>query len=101
MADQFVGEIRIVPFNFAPVGWAMCNGQLLPISQNTALFSLLGTTYGGNGGTTFALPDPRGRAGIRLDGISFVEGQAGGETAHTLTVAETPAHAHNITSGDE
>ena len=82
MADQFVAEIRIFPFNFAPVGWAMCNGQIMAISQNTALFSLLGTTYGGNGITTFGLPDLRGRCGVHVGqgpGLSPYDlGQVGG-----------------------
>ena len=80
-------------FGFAPKGWAMCNGQLLPINQNQALFSLLGTMYGGNGQTTFALPDLRGRTPIHV-GVGFVQGQNGGEQSHTLTVQEQPQHAH-------
>jgi microcystin-dependent protein len=82
-----------VSFNFPPKGWAFCNGQFLPINQNQALFSLLGTTYGGNGQTTFALPDLRGRAPMHL-GSGFTQGQAGGEVAHTLTIAELPTHTH-------
>ena len=93
MAEPFLSEIRIMSFVFAPKGWALCNGQLLPINQNQALFSLLGTTYGGNGQTTFALPDLRGRVPIHT-GNGFTLGQAGGETAHTLTNSEMPAHIH-------
>ncbi len=93
MSDPFLGEIRIVGFNFAPKGWAMCNGQLMQINQNQALFSLLGTTYGGNGQTTFALPDFRGKAPIHF-GAGFIQGQTGGEQAHTVTQSEMPAHIH-------
>jgi microcystin-dependent protein len=96
--DPFIGDITIVAFNFAPRGWALCNGQLLPIQQNAALFSILGTTYGGNGTTNFALPDLRGRAplhwGQGFGGGSFTLGQVGGEAAHTLTLPEIPAHNH-------
>lgn len=94
MSEPFLAEIRIVSFNFAPRGWAFCNGQLLPINQNQALFSLLGTTYGGDGRVTFALPDLRGRAPIHDDGNQFVLGQRGGEENHTLTEAEMPTHGH-------
>jgi len=80
-------------FNFAPKGWAQCNGQLLPINQNQALFSLLGTMYGGNGQTNFALPNFQGRTGIHM-GSGFTEGQAGGQEAHTVTISEMPAHNH-------
>ncbi|HKS28091.1 MAG TPA: tail fiber protein [Pyrinomonadaceae bacterium] len=99
MAEPFLSEIRIMSFNYAPKGWAMCNGQFLPINQNQALFSLLGTTYGGNGQTTFALPDLRGRTPIHF-GDGFTLGQKGGEQSHTLTQAEMPAHTHilNATS---
>lgn len=93
MAEPFLGELRIVAFNFAPKGWALCNGQFLPINQNQALFALLGTTYGGNGQTTFALPDLRGRAAFHLGG-GLIQGQAGGEVAHTLTISEMPQHIH-------
>jgi microcystin-dependent protein len=93
MADPFLGEVRVFSFIYAPRGWALCNGQLLPINQNQALFSLLGTMYGGNGQTTFALPDLRGRTPLHK-GSGFTQGQAGGEQAHTLTSAEMPAHAH-------
>lgn len=98
MSDQFVGEIRAVGFNFAPVGWALCNGQLLPISQNTALFSLLGTQFGGDGRSTFALPNLQGLAPMNQGNgsglTSRVMGETGGETAVTLFVAEIPAHSH-------
>ncbi len=93
MSEPFLGEIKIVSFNFAPKGWALCNGQLLPISQNQALFSLLGTTYGGDGRTTFALPDLRGRVPFHF-GNGHVQGEVGGEEAHTLNLQELPAHAH-------
>jgi microcystin-dependent protein len=98
MSDAFVGEIRIFGFNFAPTGWALCNGQLLPISQNTALFSLLGTTYGGNGQTTFGLPNLQGCAGVQsgqAPGLSNYDlGQVGGESAVTLTPNQIPSHTH-------
>ena len=93
MGTPFMSEIRIMSFNFAPKGWAQCNGQFLPINQNQALFSLLGTMYGGNGQTTFALPDMRGKAPIHMGG-GFTEGQVGGQEAHTLTQSEMPAHNH-------
>lgn len=97
-SQPFLGDITIVAFNFAPRGWALCNGQLLPIAQNQALFSILGTTYGGNGQTNFALPDLRGRApmhwGQRSGGSNFTLGQVGGEAVHTLTIPEIPAHNH-------
>ncbi len=93
MAEPFLSEIRIFSFNFAPKGWALCNGQLLPINQNQALFSLLGTTYGGNGQTNFALPNLRGRASIH-EGSGFTLGQAGGQSAHTVTMSEMPTHTH-------
>jgi microcystin-dependent protein len=93
MSEPFMGEIKIISWNFAPRGWAFCNGQFLPINQNQALFSLLGTTYGGNGQTTFALPDFRGRAPIHVGG-GFTQGQAFGQAAHTLTQSEMPAHIH-------
>lgn len=95
MAEPFLAEIRLMSFDFAPKGWAMCNGQLLPISQNQALFSLLGTTYGGNGQTTFALPDLRGRVPIHV-GSGHTLGELGGEQAHTLTQAEMPTHTHVV-----
>ncbi len=100
MAEPFLSEVRIFSFVFAPKGWAQCNGQLLPINQNQALFSLLGTTYGGNGQTNFALPDFRGRVPIH-DGAGHTLGERGGEQAHTLSVQELPAHSHtvNVTTG--
>lgn len=93
MADPFLSEIRIFSFNFAPRGWAMCNGQLLPINQNQALFALLGTTYGGNGQTNFALPELRGRVPMHVGG-GLTLGQRGGEEVHTLTLNEMPIHTH-------
>lgn len=95
MAEPFLAEIRMVSFNFAPKGWAFCNGQLLPINQNQALFSLLGTTYGGDGRTTFALPDLRGRSPIHR-GAGFNEGEIGGEAAHTLSISEMATHVHAL-----
>jgi len=100
MADPFVAEIRIFPFNFAPKGWAWCDGQLLPLSQNTALFSLLGTTYGGNGKSNFALPDLQGRAPMHPGqgpGLSLHDlGETGGSETVTLLESEIPAHAHAL-----
>ncbi len=93
MAEPFLAEIRIFSFVYAPKGWALCNGQLLPINQNQALFSLCGTTYGGNGQTNFALPDLRGNVPIHM-GAGFTLGQKGGEQAHTLTMSEMTAHMH-------
>lgn len=102
MADPFVAEIRIFPFNFAPKGWAWCDGQLLPISQNTALFSLLGTTYGGNGKSNFALPDLQGRAPMHPGqgpGLSLHDlGETGGSETVTLLESEIPAHTHSFTA---
>jgi len=93
MSQPFLAEIKIVSFNFAPKGWAQCNGQFLPINQNQALFSILGTTYGGNGQTTFALPDFRGRIPLHVgNGLNL--GQAAGEESHTVTMSEMPAHNH-------
>src|SRR6187549_1706116 len=98
MADPFVAEIRIFPFNFPPKGWALCDGQLMPLSQNTALFSLLGTTYGGDGKSTFALPDLQGRAPMHPGqgpGLSLHDlGETGGSDTVTLLESEIPAHAH-------
>lgn len=98
MAEPFLSEIRVVSFNFAPQGWALCNGQVLPITQNQALFSLLGTTYGGNGVTTFALPNLQGCAplhwGSGLGGDDYALGQTGGSANVTLTATEMPAHSH-------
>jgi microcystin-dependent protein len=100
MADPFVAEIRMFGFNFAPVGWAQCNGQLLPLSQNTALFSLLGTTYGGDGKSTFALPNLQGFSAMHPgqgNGLSLRDlGEQGGEEQVTLLVSEIPLHNHNI-----
>jgi len=100
MADPFVAEIRIFPFNFAPKGWAFCDGQLLPISQNTALFSLLGTTYGGDGKSTFALPDLQGSVPLHPGqgpGLSLYDlGQIGGSEFITLLESEMPLHNHNL-----
>jgi microcystin-dependent protein len=100
MSDQFVAEIRIFPFNFAPTGWAFCDGQLMPISQNTALFSLLGTTYGGDGKSTFALPDLQGSAPMQQGqgkGLSLRDlGEMSGSESITLLVSEMPVHTHNL-----
>ena len=100
MSDQFVAEIRIFPFNFPPTGWAFCNGQLMPISQNTALFSLLGTTYGGDGKSTFALPDLQGNAPMQPgqgQGLSLRDlGEIGGVESVTLLESEIPAHSHSL-----
>jgi len=93
MSTPFMGEIKIISWNFPPKGWAFCNGQFLPINQNQALFSLFGTMYGGNGQTTFALPDLRGQVPIHV-GQGFVQGQKGGEPAHTLSISELPMHTH-------
>ena len=100
MADPFIAEIRVFPFNFAPNGWAFCDGQLLPVAQNTALFSLLGTTYGGNGSTTYALPNLQGRAPMHPDqgpGLSDHDlGEEGGSATVTLLQSEIPAHTHTL-----
>jgi len=93
MAEPFLSEIRIMSFVFAPKGWALCDGQLLPINQNQPLFALLGTTFGGNGQTTFALPDLRSRAPIHV-GSGHTLWEKGGEQAHTLSIAELPTHTH-------
>jgi microcystin-dependent protein len=104
MADPFVAEIRVFGFNFAPTGWAQCNGQLLPISQNTALFSLLGTTFGGDGKSTFALPDLQSRAAMHAgqgQGLTeYVEGEEHGTETVTLLRAETPIHTHTLQARD-
>jgi microcystin-dependent protein len=97
MSTPFMSELRIISWNYAPKGWAFANGQFLPINQNQALFSLLGTMYGGNGQTTFALPDLRGRTPIHIGG-GFTQGQAGGQVSHTVTMSEMPAHNHFVTA---
>src|SRR5690242_2945628 len=106
MSDQFVAEIRIFGFSFPPTGWAFCDGQLMPISQNTALFSLLGTTYGGDGKSTFALPNLQGAAALQSGqgpGLSLRDlGETGGESSVTLLTTEMPAHSHfaqGVTTG--
>lgn len=100
MSDPFLGEIRLLPYNFAPKGWAFCSGQLLPINQNQALFSLLGTTYGGDGRTTFALPDLRGRVPISSGtgpGLSnYALGEQSGSENNTITVSQLPSHSHPV-----
>ena len=96
MGTPFLGELKIVAFGFAPKGWAECNGQFLPINQNQALFSLLGTMYGGNGQTTFALPDLRDRAPMHVGAGHNVQGESGGQAAHTLTQSEMPQHTHLV-----
>jgi microcystin-dependent protein len=93
MATPFLCEIKIISWNFAPQGWAFCNGQLLPINQNQALFALMGTTYGGNGQTNFGLPDLRGKTPIH-EGNGFTLGQVGGEVNHTVSASEMPQHNH-------
>lgn len=95
MAEPFLSEIRIMSFSFAPQGWAMCNGQILPINQNQALFALLGTTFGGNGQTNFALPNLQSRTPIHF-GDGFTIGEQGGQTSHTLTISEIPTHTHVV-----
>jgi microcystin-dependent protein len=97
MAEPFLSEIRIMSFDFAPKGWALCNGQLLPINQNQPLFSLLGTTFGGDGRVNFALPDLRGRTPIHV-GSGHTLGERGGEQAHTLSIAELPTHTHVLSA---
>src|SRR5262245_6191582 len=93
VSDPFLSEIKIISWNFPPKGWAFCNGQILPINQNQALFSLVGTTYGGNGQTTFGLPDLRTRVPIHM-GKGHTLGEKAGETAHTLIISELPTHTH-------
>jgi microcystin-dependent protein len=95
MAEPFLSEIRIMSFGFPPKGWAFCDGQLLPINQNQALFSLLGTTYGGDGRVNFGLPDLRGRASMHM-GNGHTLGERGGEQAHTLSISEVPTHTHTL-----
>lgn len=100
MSEPFLAEIRMVGFNFAPRGWAFCDGQILPINQNQSLYSLLGTTYGGDGRTSFALPDLRGRTPIHVGrsngGVDHTLGQKSGEETHTLSVNEMPQHRHGL-----
>ena len=102
MGTPFLGEIKIISWNFAPKGWALCNGQFLPINQNQALFSLLGTTYGGNGQTTFALPNFRGRVPVH-QGAGHTMGEAAGTSAVTINIQQMPAHIHfcNVTNNAE
>jgi len=95
MTEPFLGEIRMASFNFPPKGWAFCDGQLLPINQNQALFSLLGTTYGGDGRVNFGLPNLQARIPLHM-GNGFTQGQMSGEAAHTLTQGEMPAHTHLV-----
>jgi microcystin-dependent protein len=98
MSEPFLGELKIISWNFPPKGWSFCNGQLLPINQNQALFSILGTTYGGDGQQTFALPNLQGRMPVHV-GNGIALGQSAGETTHTLNIPELPAHNH-VPSGD-
>ncbi len=97
MAEPFLAEIRIMSFNFPPKGWALCNGQLLPVNQNQALYSLLGTIYGGDGRVNFGLPDLRGRVPIHF-GYSFLLGERRGEENHTLSISEMPQHSHAVSA---
>jgi microcystin-dependent protein len=97
MSEPFIGEVKIMSFNFPPKGWAQCNGALLPINQNQALFSVLGTMYGGDGRVTFGLPDLQGRVPFGTGG-GLVIGQRGGEEAHTLNIGELPTHTHGVTA---
>lgn len=98
MSNPFVGQIEIFAFNFAPKNWALCNGQILSIQQNQVLFSLLGTTYGGNGFTTFALPNLQSRVPIHMDGSNYVLGQVGGTETVALTAAQIASHTHSLTA---
>ena len=99
MSEPFLGEIKIISWNFPPKGWTFCNGQLLPINQNQALFAILGTTYGGNGQTNFGLPNLQGRVPFHV-GNGIVLGELGGETAHTLNITELPAHQHSFVAAN-
>ncbi|KZL12671.1 Phage Tail Collar Domain protein [Pseudovibrio axinellae] len=104
MSEPFLAEVRIMGFNFAPRGWAFCDGQILPINQNQSLYSLLGTTYGGDGVTSFALPDFRGRTPIHVgasNGIFHSQGQKSGQETHTLSSAEMPQHRHSFYASTE
>ncbi|HPG08911.1 MAG TPA: tail fiber protein [Saprospiraceae bacterium] len=100
MAEPYLSEIRMMSFSFPPKGWALCDGQLLPIMQNQGLFSLLGTTYGGDGRVNFALPDLRGRTPVHM-GNGHTLGERGGEQAHTLSISELPQHDHNLRGTNE
>ncbi len=95
MSEPFISEIRIFSFNYPPKGWALCNGQLMPINQNQPLFSLLGTTYGGDGRVNFGLPNLQARVPIHM-GNAHTLGERGGEQAHTLSISEIPTHTHNV-----
>ncbi|MFC3193812.1 phage tail protein [Marinicella sediminis] len=104
MSEPFLAEIRMMGFNFAPRGWAFCDGQILPINQNQSLYSLLGTTYGGDGRTSFALPEMRGRTPIHVgqgDGSTYTEGQKSGEETHTLAANEMPQHNHGVNASNK
>ena len=96
MSEPFIAEVRMVGFDFAPKGWAKCDGQTMAIAQNTALFAIIGTTYGGNGTTTFNLPDLRGRVALAPGGNGITLGQPGGEATHLLLTGEMPAHTHGL-----
>lgn len=100
MSEPFLAEIRMVGFNFAPRGWAFCDGQIMPINQNQSLYTLLGTTYGGDGRTSFALPDLRGRTPIHV-GEGYSEGNKGGEETHTLSISEIPQHKHTVNASHD
>ncbi|MCH8543102.1 MAG: tail fiber protein [Alcanivorax sp.] len=99
MSEPFLGQISVFSFNFPPKSWALCNGQLMPINQNQALFALMGTMYGGNGQTTFALPNLRGRAPVHV-GAGVSQGEAAGSTAVTLNQASMPGHTHSVSASD-
>lgn len=100
MSEPYIGQITIFSFNYAPKGWAQCNGQLMPINQNQALFSILGTMYGGNGQTNFALPDFRGRVPVHIKS-DYTQGTVGGEAAHILSIPEMPSHTHPVYGSDD